>query len=400
MLWLLLGLSLAGGFLSLWIILPAPIFSLLPLSVGAPEISPFLLMANLIIAIVSFSIRNSLPGKLALAVSVVAFLLSAWIWVRIPMVHRQFHRAFTTTLGQGALQHLSQPTQQPFRQRPYSVLDALRGIRHRSVRIDREIPFATVDGVTLRLNVYRPETVGRYPGVIVIYGGAWQRGTPNQTDPISQYLAAQGYVVWAIDYRHAPQFRFPSQIEDIHTALSYIQTHAKTYETDLDRMAVMGHSAGGHLALLTAYQATPFPIRAVSAYYSPVDLFKGYYDLPNPDPINSRDVLDQLFGGDPKQFPDLYIQASPYRFADRPQPPTLLIYGKKDHIIESRYGKALHNQLRSHGNLSIFLEIPWADHAFDAVFNGVSSQLTIYHLERFLARFLQVRQAESVGVKD
>jgi acetyl esterase/lipase len=111
-------------------------------------------------------------------------------------------------------------------------------------------------------------------------------------------------------------------------------------------VAIVGQSAGAHLALLTAYQPTPFPLRSVVAYYSPVDLKAGYYDLPTPDPIDSRAVLNTFIGGDPIAFPQQYEQASPYRLADRPQIPTLLIYGGKDHIVESRFGRGMANKLK------------------------------------------------------
>ncbi|MEO1068200.1 MAG: alpha/beta hydrolase, partial [Cyanobacteria bacterium J06638_6] len=66
-------------------------------------------------------------------------------------------------------------------------------------------------------------------------------------------------------------------------------------------------------------------------------------------------------------------------------PPSLLIYGGKDHIVEARFGQTMAKQLEAVGNRVGFIQIPWADHAFDAVFNGVSNQLALYHAERFLA---------------
>ncbi|MER3477767.1 MAG: esterase, partial [Leptolyngbya sp. ERB_1_2] len=83
---------------------------------------------------------------------------------------------------------------------------------------------------------------GKNPAIVLIYGGAWRTGTPNANEQFSQYMAAQGYTVLAIDYRHAPQYKFPTQIEDIRTGLRFIQQHADEYEVDLDRMAIMGRS--------------------------------------------------------------------------------------------------------------------------------------------------------------
>lgn len=79
-------------------------------------------------------------------------------------------------------------------------------------------------------------------------------------------------------------------------ALAFIGQHASEYETDLERMALLGRSAGAHLAMLAAYRPNAPRIRAVVNYYGPVDLTEGYNDLPHPDPINVRAVCP--YGGD------------------------------------------------------------------------------------------------------
>jgi acetyl esterase/lipase len=68
-----------------------------------------------------------------------------------------------------------------------------------------------------------------------------------------------------------------------------------------------------------------------------------------------------------------------------PLPPTLLIYGGHDHIVEAKYGATIVNALRARGTQVGYIELPWADHAFDEVFNGPSSQIALYYTERFIA---------------
>lgn len=172
-------------------------------------------------------------------------------------------------------------------------------------------------------------------------------------------------------------------------ALAFIGQHASEYETDLERMALLGRSAGAHLAMLAAYRPNAPRIRAVVNYYGPVDLTEGYNDLPHPDPINVRAVLKAFLGGSPDELPQLYRQASPISYVTRPLPPSLLVYGGRDHIVQAKFGRSLSERLRAVGSRAIFLEIPWAEHAFDAVFNGVSNQLALYYTERFLAWILQ-----------
>ena len=136
--------------------------------------------------------------------------------------------------------------------------------------------------------------------------------------------------------------------------------------------------------MLAAYTPSAIKIQAVVDYYGPVDLEAGYNDPPNPDPINTRVVLETFLGGTPKEVPKLYAQASPFRFVKKSLPASLLIYGGRDNVVQSKYGRRLYERLKREGNKVVFIEMPWADHAFDTVFNGISGQVSLYYTERFL----------------
>jgi acetyl esterase/lipase len=389
--WLVGILLLVGLFLSIWIVLPAPIFSLLPLSIGAPEISPVLIFIDafaLLLAWVLFwigAIRTPRLFSLTLCLSCLALGLSALPLLQFSSAQQQAERSIVASLGKDYQTDLPLALTARMRSKPLIISDIWDGISSPKVRIDRDILFASPDGIPLALNIYRPTQVGTYPAIVSIYGGAWQRGSPDSDDSFNRYMAAQGYVVWAISYRHAPAYHFPTQIDDVRSALAYIKQYAIEYQTDLDRVALIGRSAGAQLAMLAAYQDPPFPIKAVVNYYGPVNLTAGYNDVPTPDPIESRVTLRKFLGGTPTEFPELYYQASPLNTVKANLPASLLIYGGKDHIIQSKYGLNLAQELRSQGNKAIFIEIPWADHAFDAVFSGMSNQLALYYTERFLA---------------
>jgi acetyl esterase/lipase len=389
--WIVGMFSLVGLGLSSWVVLPAPIFSLLPLSVGVPEISPGLILFNAMVPILGWTrfwlgnYRKPRLFTIALCLSGLGLGLSCLPLCQFSLAQHQADRSIVASLGQDYLRDIRPALIAKMRSEPLILADIWGGISSPTVRIDRYIPFANPDGVPLSLNIYRPLQVGTYPGIISIYGGAWQRGSPDSDEAFNRYIAAQGYVVWSISYRHAPAYHFPAQIEDVRSALTYIKQHAIEYETNLDRVALIGRSAGAQLAMLAAYQDSPFPIKALVNYYGPVNLTAGYDDVPTPDPIESRATLRTFLGGTPTDVPELYRQASPLNAVKPSLPPSLLIYGGKDHIIQSKYGKYLAQKLRSTGNKAIFIEIPWADHAFDAVFSGVSNQLALYYTERFLA---------------
>jgi len=381
-----LFLSGVGLFLSLWVIVPAPKFWMLPLAVAAPEASPWLLGVNAIALILA--ILNLQQGGLdnfAVIGSLIGLILSLLPLIQFPGANARIAAQMQQVLGVDDLATIPQDAPTPMRPQPFSLADAFRGIAIAEVRIDRGIIFSQPDGVNLKLNVYRPLTVGNYPAIITIYGGAWQVGTPDNNETFNRYMANQGYSVIAIDYRHAPQYHFPAQVEDVQAALSYIQSHANELEIDTERIALMGRSAGAQLAALAAYHLNTIPIRAVVNYYGPVDLKEGYHDLPFPDPLNIRAILRAFLAGTPDEVPELYQEASPIGYIKSDLPPTLLVYAGRDHIIKAKFGRQLYEQLQAAGNCAVWLEIPWAEHAFDAVFNGVSNQLALYYTERFLA---------------
>jgi acetyl esterase/lipase len=383
-------LTLIGLALSIWSVVPAPNMTLLPLSVGAPEICIWLLGFSAI-GLLSYGVfqQLELPAVLrwlGIGLSVTCITLNAHPLLQLSGTIAEADRSMDQALGNNYLATIPLTVRATFKSEPFSLLTALRGINSPPIRSQRQIQFANDPSLTL--NFYQPITPGQYPGVIQIYGGAWRSGSPDHDEEFSRYLASRGYVVVSIDYRHAPQHRFPAQLDDVQMAIEYVRSHARQWEIDPERLGIIGRSAGGHLATLAAYQPGSKPFQAVVSYYGPVDLTAGYADPPIPDPINSRQVMRDFLGGTPTKLPELYQQASPGQLVNRRLPPTLLIYGGKDHLVESRFGRKLAKNLQSFDTPTVFIEIPWANHAFDVIFNGTSNQLALYYTERFLARCL------------
>jgi acetyl esterase/lipase len=390
--WLILLWSGLGFFLSLWILVPAPTYTLLALSVGAPELSLWFLMWN---AIALLLIQTTLPRNrwrnVALSGSAIGLVLSLLPLLQLPATEQRANAAMQQALGESYLTTIPQPLQPTMRPHPFSWLDLFTGLPKPAVRYTSGIQFASPDDVPLTLDLYRPLQVKPHPAIVTLYGGAWQHGSPSDNADFNRYMAAQGYTVLAIDYRHAPRYRFPAQLQDVQSALTFIQQHAAEYEVDLNHVALLGRSAGAHLALLAAYQSNlpNMPIQAVVDYYGPTDLVAGYTDLPHPDPIQVRTVLETLLGGSPAQLRSRYQQASPINYVKPNLPPTLLIRGDRDHIVKAIFSQQLFDRLQETDNTAVLIELPWAEHAFDAIFRGLSSQVSLYYTERFLAWALQ-----------
>ena len=366
-------------FMSIWIVVPAPVLLLLPLAVVVPEFSPILLVVTLVFGGLTLVTRKSRIKTAALSLAVMTLAMCSVPLARVAVATPAFDR----TLG------LDEEPHGRMRQRALVLGDLVRGIDAGGARVASGVEFARPDGHPLTLTIYRPTFSGRFPIVVQMYGGAWQRGTPDDDRMFARYFASRGHVVFAIDYRHAPRWKWPAQIVDVRSALAWIRTHAAQYDGDASRLVLLGRSAGAQLALIAAYEDTPADVVGVVSFYGPTDLAEGWRVPPRPDPFDVRAVLETYLGGTPDRIPEPYRAASPLTYVSAKAPPTLLLYGSRDHIVEARFGRVLNDRLRAAGATSYLLELPWSEHAFDLVPNGLGGQVSLYYVERFLDRVLR-----------
>jgi acetyl esterase len=271
-------------------------------------------------------------------------------------------------------------------------------------RSPKTVPYALSGGEVLKADVWEPPgdakgyprsrpdvaAQGR-PAVIVMHGGGWRSGERSDFPSWDAWLADEGYVVFDIDYRLSPPPTWQDAPSDVACAVGWVKENAPRYGVDPERVALMGRSAGGHLALLTAYEegraaATPgcvardvrdTGVAAVVAFYPPTDLarlsFMGYLG-----------GMDRFLGGSPGTVPGRYRHLSPVSHVDPADPPTFLAYGGADRIVPPRQSQLLGERLLEAGVPHRLVELPWANHTFDFLWGGWGSQITRYSLEVFL----------------
>ena len=370
-----LVVAAALALLSLMVLVPPFTMALFPLAVGASEYSPFLVLLDLLWCLPA---NRLLAGRRRLRFATLALLIvSACIAVR-PLT--QFTRVAASASEQ--LGTLDGPPR-------FSLLTALRGLPTSADVMERTISYAARDGKPLSLRLYSLTARALRPTIVVIYGGAWRSGAPTQSENVSRALAARGFAVAAIDYRHAPQFNFPAQIDDVNLALAMLRDSSATWGIDSTRMAVLGRSSGGHLAELAAFTPNHSSIKAVVAIYSPYNLVEGYTDLPSPDPIDVRLVLRGFLNGTPDTQLPRYRAASPSSFVRSGLPPALLLFGGRDHIVKASFNREAAAALRAARVPVVAVEIPWAEHGFDMAPAGLGAQLAFSVIVEFLERELK-----------
>ena len=183
------------------------------------------------------------------------------------------------------------------------------------------------------LDIYLPANAkGKIPLVILIHGGGWLVNDKYADIGYMKKTVAEiinnGFALASIDYRFSTQAVFPAQIQDCNRAVSFLYDNAEKYGFDKNRFALMGFSAGGHLASLLGLSNnnnienffmpgtnTSFNIKAVVDFYGPAELIL----FPGADNEKSPEGL--LIGAAPISRPDLAKAASPVSYVDKNDPP-------------------------------------------------------------------------------
>lgn len=296
-----------------------------------------------------------------------------------------------------------------------------------AVYVERDVVYATnrETGWRLLADILRPPLGVKPTGLAMIYvhGGGWRFGGRNiDKFPYFRRLAAQGHLVMDIDYALAPHGTMREMVLDVKRAVLWLKGHAADYHIDPERIVLAGQSAGGHLSLLAAYtsdQPTLQPaamngvedasVRGVISFYGPTDLLALHDDVESRfsryvtgrlsqttvrvlkrrgSPVaNLFDGMADVVGAHRADDPDAYALLSPLTYACAECPPTLLVHGDHDFLVNGRGSQGLYRRLSEAGAPVVYLSFPGCDHSFDSVFPQLSpaSQAAAYHIERFLA---------------
>ncbi len=360
--------------------LPAPHPLLWGASVAATEYGYWLAIAALLPLIPT---RNqTILGRSGAIFSLFAIPLLVLPVYRARLTGEELRKTFDAEFGTTRRQR--PPSSGEPRREPVVLSELVTPLGLPAVRFE-ERTFASHESQDLTLDVYQPAYLhDPIPLVIVIHGGAWQRGDNSEFVALNAYLASRDYVVAAINYRLAPRWRFPAAANDVKAAIAYLKEHASEFPIDPARVTLMGRSEGGQLALLAAYTANDPSIRGVVSIYAPSDLAAAYA---NPSPAalyDTRAVLEHYVGGPPANEEKAYFAASPINFVTASSPPTLLVHGSRDQMIPAVQSARLEMRLRAAGVKHVFAALPWATHGCDKSFGGPCGQVTMFAVERFL----------------
>jgi acetyl esterase/lipase len=214
------------------------------------------------------------------------------------------------------------------------------------------VEYANVDGKPLLLDLRIPEGEGPFPVIVYLHSGAWITGDRTGGPAIRQ--ASRGYAVASIDYRLAPQYVWPAQLEDCRAAVRWLRAHAKQYRLDPARVGVFGASAGGHLAAMLATTADESSaVKAVVDFYGPTDLLKlddqKLPCIPGLDGNASFMPPSLLIGCPIQECREKTATAIPLNYVTPDDPPFLILHGLMDCLVPWQQSQLLHDALVANG---------------------------------------------------
>jgi acetyl esterase/lipase len=260
----------------------------------------------------------------------------------------------------------------------------------RDMQLHRNLVYGPLD--RHRLDVWRLSTTPTdAPVIYYLHGGAWTFGDKReQGRPMLHEFVRRGWIVVASNYRLAPRFPWPAQIEDATRALGWIKKNIRTYGGDPHRVVVAGGSAGGHLASLLALSAkdpswrpkemsdvTDWTVRGTLSFYGVLEmtgdeahwrgLGRGIRLL------LERRVVQVPYEG----HESLYLSLSPYELITPDSPPFFVVQGVNDTLVEVNVARAFVAKYRSVAFAPVYyVELPFTQHAFDVTASPRTSATT------------------------
>ncbi|MDQ1092835.1 acetyl esterase/lipase [Xanthomonas sacchari] len=207
----------------------------------------------------------------------------------------------------------------------------------------------------LALDVYRPAGAQHAPVVVFFHGGTWKTGNRQNYRWAGEALARHGVVAIVPDYRKYPQVTLDGFMRDAAAAVAWSQRHAADYGGDPQRLVLMGHSAGAHIAALLATDGHWLQAQGLSPRQlcGLVGLAGPYDFLPLTDP----DLIG-MFGQDPAQ----QKRSQPVTFVDGDEPPALLLHGDADTVVAPHNSQSLQAALQRAGVPATLKTYPGVGH--------------------------------------
>jgi acetyl esterase/lipase len=288
----------------------------------------------------------------------------------------------------------SEPSKKPA---PKAAPKPAKVEKNKGVTIYRDIEYAKIGEISLKLDIHMPTKVKQKPHLVVFFhGGSWRTGSKKSCHVA--WLTRHGYAVASVDYRLTKVAKFPALVHDCKGSIRFLRAHADHFGYESERMGVSGASAGGLLAALIATSGEvkelegdvggnldqSSRVQAALAMFCPTDLYynatveKERCDQPNCP-------LYQLLGGKPSEHLDQAKLASATTHVTKDDPPIILLYGSKDKsLVKPLHGERLKARYDKAGAKATYQLIDGAGHGGPQYRDEIRSKMILEMLARQL----------------
>ncbi len=248
-----------------------------------------------------------------------------------------------------------------------------------NVKEYKDIVYKTVENKDLKLDIYHKKNISdATPLIIFIHGGAWKKGDKHDYWPYLIPYAEKGYITATIQYRLTDVAIYPAQLDDVISAINWLQDNAEVYHIDKNKIVLVGGSAGGHLAMMAAYSDPSLNIKGIVNLYGPSDLTTPY----------AREIasVQKLIGKSYQEVPELYKSASPVTYISQDIPPTLTFQGTLDELVPYEQSDNLDKKIKEAGARSYYHKLKGWPHTMDLTVEV--NEYCQYYMDEFFKKYI------------
>ena len=231
----------------------------------------------------------------------------------------------------------------------------------------KNIEYKNVNGKSLQIDIYKQKDVKeKLPLLVFIHGGGWRSGKRQDYLVYLVDFAEKGYVTATVSYRLKKDSIYPACVEDVTDAVDFLFQNSETYGYDTSKVALIGGSAGAHLAMLAGYgwgnqqkvKISPkHRVKVVVDIYGPVDMTTPY--------AQAQSLVKGFIGHSYAEKPELYWEASPAKYLNKDCPTTLIFQGTSDNLVPLSQSDTLSARLSRLGVINEYYRLPLWPHSMD-----------------------------------
>lgn len=257
----------------------------------------------------------------------------------------------------------------------------------------KDIVYKEIDTIQLKLDIYRKkELTQKRPLIIFIHGGAWKGGDKKDYRRYLVDFAEKGYITATIQYRLTKVAKFPAAVNDVKCAVKWLKANADNYLIDVNKIAIVGGSAGGHLAMMIGYSSdtekfnecnvenSDTKVNAIVNLYGPTDLTTDYAKN-HPSVIN-------FIGKSYNEDPNIFKAASPLFYITKDDTPTLIFQGTLDELVPYSQSDSLKSRLDKIGVPAEYHKLEGWPHTMDL--SVEVNKYCQYYMDRFFNKYIPI----------